>query len=189
MLEALARRALPGNPLLLLVPRHPQRFASVAELLSARGVPFVRRSEGGAPVPADIGVVLGDSMGEMQGYYAAADIAFVGGSLLPLGGQNLIESLAVGTPVLVGPHTFNFEEATAGAIDSGAALRVADADALVAALASLLADPGRRQAMGLAARAFHALHRGAADRLWDWLAPQLGARAVTRRVLRNRVPG
>jgi 3-deoxy-D-manno-octulosonic-acid transferase len=189
LLDALARRALPGNPLLLLVPRHPQRFATVAELLSARGVPFVRRSEGGAPVPADIGVVLGDSMGEMQGYYAAADVAFVGGSLLPLGGQNLIESLAVGTPVLVGPHTFNFAEATAGAIDAGAALRVADADALVAALAALLADPGRRQAMGLAARAFHALHRGAADRLWEWLAPQLGAGAAAPRALSRRVPG
>jgi 3-deoxy-D-manno-octulosonic-acid transferase len=189
LLDALARRALPGNPLLLLVPRHPQRFATVAELLSARGVPFVRRSEGGAPVPADIGVILGDSMGEMQGYYAAADVAFVGGSLLPLGGQNLIESLAVGTPVLIGPHTFNFAEATAGAIDAGAALRVADADALVAALAALLADPGRRQAMGLAARAFHALHRGAADRLWDWLAPQLGAGAAAPRALSRRVPG
>jgi 3-deoxy-D-manno-octulosonic-acid transferase len=175
VLDALARRSLPGNPLLVLVPRHPQRFATVAELLRGRGVPFVRRSEGGAPVPADIGVVLGDSMGEMPAYYAAADVAFVGGSLLPLGGQNLIESLALGTPVLIGPHTFNFAEATAGAIDAGAALRVADADALVAALAALLADPERRQAMGLAARAFHALHRGAADRLWDWLAPQLAA--------------
>jgi 3-deoxy-D-manno-octulosonic-acid transferase len=189
LLDALARRALPGNPLLLLVPRHPQRFATVAELLSARGVPFVRRSEGGAPVPADIGVILGDSMGEMQGYYAAADVAFVGGSLLPFGGQNLIESLAVGTPVLVGPHTFNFEEATAGAIDAGAALRVADADALVAALAALLADPGRRQAMGLAARAFHALHRGAADRLWDWLAPQLAVGAAAPQAVSRRAPG
>ena len=173
LLDAIARRPLPGNPLLVLVPRHPQRFATVAELLGTRGIPFVRRSEGGVPVPEDIGVVLGDSMGEMPAYYAAADVAFVGGSLLPLGGQNLIESLAVGTPVLVGPHTFNFSEATAGAIDAGAALRVADADALVAALAALFADPGRRQAMGLASRAFHALHRGAADRLWDWLAPQL----------------
>ena len=176
LLDALARRRLPDNPLLVLVPRHPQRFATVAELLRARGVPFIRRSEPGASVPADIGVVLGDSMGEMAAYYSAADVAFIGGSLLPLGGQNLIESLAVGTPVLVGPHTFNFNEATAGAIDSGAALRVADADALIAALAALFADPGRRQAMGLAARAFHAMHRGAADRLWDWLAPQLAAR-------------
>ncbi|HEX8012237.1 MAG TPA: lipid IV(A) 3-deoxy-D-manno-octulosonic acid transferase [Casimicrobiaceae bacterium] len=186
LLDALARRALPGNPLLVLVPRHPQRFATVAELLAARGLPFVRRSQSGAPVPADIGVVLGDSMGEMQAYYAAADVAFVGGSLLPLGGQNLIESLAVGTPVLIGPHTFNFAEATEGAIDAGAALRVTDADALLAALAALFADPGRRQAMGLAARAFHALHRGAADRLWDWLAPQLGSSAAAKAGMTNR---
>jgi 3-deoxy-D-manno-octulosonic-acid transferase len=177
LLDALARRALPENPLLVLVPRHPQRFSTVAELLRSRGVPFVRRSDPDASVPADVGVVLGDSMGEMPAYFAAADAAFVGGSLLPLGGQNLIESLAVGTPVLVGPHTHNFAEATEGAIEAGAALRVANADALIAALAELLADPGRRQAMGLAARAFHATHRGAADRLWAWLSPQLATRS------------
>lgn len=173
LLDALARNPLPPDSLLVIVPRHPQRFATVAELLSARGVPFVRRSAGGAMVPADIGVVLGDSMGELTAYYAAADVAFVGGSLLPLGGQNLIEPLAVGTPVLIGPHTFNFAEATEGAIDAGAALRVGDADALLKAVADILADPGRRQAMGLAARAFHARHQGAADRLWEWLEPQL----------------
>jgi 3-deoxy-D-manno-octulosonic-acid transferase len=173
ILDALARRALAHNPLLVLVPRHPQRFGTVAELLASRGVPFARRSAAGAAVPSDIGVVLGDSMGEMAAYYSAADVAFVGGSLLPFGAQNLIEPLAVGTPVIVGPHTFNFAEATAGAIDAGAAVRVADADGLVTAVAELLADPGRRQAMGLAARAFHAQHRGAADRLWEWLQPQL----------------
>jgi len=180
LLDALARHPLPRDSLLVIVPRHPQRFATVAELLSARGISFVRRSAGGAMVPADIGVVLGDSMGELTAYYAAADVAFVGGSLLPLGGQNLIEPLAVGTPVLIGPHTFNFGEATEGAIDTGAALRVSDADALIAAVDELFADPGRRQAMGLAARAFHARHQGAADRLWEWLEPQLDA-AVSRR--------
>jgi 3-deoxy-D-manno-octulosonic-acid transferase len=182
ILDALAKSPLPGNPLLVLVPRHPQRFTTVADLLAARGVPFVRRSAGGAAVPADIDIVLGDSMGELAAYYAAADVAFVGGSLLPFGAHNLIEPLAVGTPVLVGPHTFNFAEATAGAIDAGAALRVADADALVAAVGELFADPGRRQAMGLAARAFHAQHQGAADRLWEWLEPQLepGAASASR---------
>ena len=181
LLDALTRQPLPRETLLVIVPRHPQRFASVAELLSARGIPFVRRSDGGAMVPSDIGVVLGDSMGELTAYYAAADVAFVGGSLLPLGGQNLIEALAVGTPVLIGPHTFNFTEATAGAVDAGAALRVSDADALVAALAELFLDPGRRQAMGLAARAFHAQHQGAADRLWEWLEPQLQGEELSRR--------
>jgi 3-deoxy-D-manno-octulosonic-acid transferase len=173
LLDALARNPLPSESLFVIVPRHPQRFAIVAELLSARGVPFVRRSAGGTMIPSDIRVVLGDSMGELTAYYAAADVAFVGGSLVPLGGQNLIEPLAVGTPVLIGPHTFNFAEATAGAIDAGAAVRVGDADALLRAVADLFVDPGRRQAMGLAARAFHAQHQGAADRLWEWLGPQL----------------
>ncbi|HUH92612.1 MAG TPA: lipid IV(A) 3-deoxy-D-manno-octulosonic acid transferase [Casimicrobiaceae bacterium] len=180
ILDALARHPLPGT-LLVLVPRHPQRFATVAEMLSARGLPFVRRSAGGAAVPGDVAVVLGDSMGELAAYYAAADIAFVGGSLLPFGAHNLIEPLAVGTPVLVGPHSFNFAEATAGAIETGAALRVSDADALVAAVDELFADPARRQAMGLAARAFHAQHQGASDRLWEWLEPQLAARAASAR--------
>jgi 3-deoxy-D-manno-octulosonic-acid transferase len=181
LLDALARHPLPPGSLLVIVPRHPQRFATVAELLSARGIPFVRRSAGGALVPPDVGVVLGDSMGELTAYYAAADVAFVGGSLLPLGGQNLIEALAVGSPVLLGPHTFNFAEATAGAVEAGAALRVADADALIAAVAELFSDPPRRQAMRLAARAFHARHRGAADRLWEWLEPQLEREGLSRR--------
>ena len=115
----------------MIVPRHPQRFDEVAALLAARGVAFARRSADAA-VAADVRVVLGDTLGELPAYYAAADVAFVGGSLLPFGGQNLIEAIAVGTPTLVGPHTFNFTEAAANAIAAGAALRVADADALVA---------------------------------------------------------
>jgi hypothetical protein len=97
--------------LTVIVPRHPQRFAAVADLLRRRGKPFVLRSSN-APVTADVEVVLGDSMGEMAAYYAAADIAFVGGSLLPLGGQNLIEPIGAGRPTLVGPHMFNFADAT-----------------------------------------------------------------------------
>jgi 3-deoxy-D-manno-octulosonic-acid transferase len=182
ILDALARTPLPRETLLVVVPRHPQRFAAVGELLRSRGVPFVRRSDN-APVPIDVGVVLGDSMGEMLAYYAAADLAFVGGSLLPLGGQNLLEALAAGTPVLIGPHTFNFAEATAGAVAGGAALRVADADALVAAVRELFRDPAPRNTMREAAHAFHAAHRGAADRLRDWLAPRFQARGLSRRDL------
>ena len=142
ILDALARTSLCRSDVLtVIVPRHPQRFDAVAELLRGRAIAFVRRSDGtAAEITEDTGVVLGDSMGEMLGYYAAAELAFVGGSLLPLGGQNLIEPLAVGTPVLIGPHTFNFAEATAGAIAAGAALRVDDADALIAAVRALLAD-------------------------------------------------
>jgi 3-deoxy-D-manno-octulosonic-acid transferase len=173
IVDALARQPLPGAALTLVVPRHPQRFDAVAELLRARGLTLRRRSEGNAAVPADVAFVLGDSMGEMAAYYGCADIAFVGGSLLPFGGQNLIEPIAQGVPTLVGPHTFNFADVAEDAVAAGAALRVADAGALVAAAATLLDDDARRAAMRAHALAFHAAHRGAVDRLWRWLAPAL----------------
>ena len=174
ILDAIAARGLPPATLTVIVPRHPQRFAEVATLLRERGVPFVRRGDN-AIVPADIDVVLGDSMGEMTGYCAAADVVFIGGSLLPLGGQNLIEPIALGRPTLVGPHMFNFADAADKARAAGAALEVADAGALVEAVGGLLGDSARRAAMGNAALEFHAAHRGAADRLWRWLAPRLEA--------------
>ncbi len=172
ILDAIARGRMPPHTLTVLVPRHPQRFAAVGQLLSARGLPFVCRSDN-ADVPADVAVVLGDSLGELPAYCAAADLAFVGGSLVPLGGQNLIEPIAVGTPTLVGPHTFNFAEATKRAVEAGAAIRVADADALVAEVAALLHDSDRRAQLRAAALAFRAAHRGAADRLWTWLSAKL----------------
>jgi 3-deoxy-D-manno-octulosonic-acid transferase len=116
-----------------------------------------------------IEVLLGDSMGEMAAYYAACDLAFVGGSLLPLGGQNLIEPCALGRPVLVGPHTFNFREVAAQAIEAGAALQVADAAGLASQAARLLADPVARAAMGEAGAAFAQRHRGATARTVDVL--------------------
>jgi 3-deoxy-D-manno-octulosonic-acid transferase len=114
--------------------------------------------------------VLGDTLGELLAYYAAADVAFVGGSLVPLGGQNLIEPIAVGTPTLIGPHTFNFSEAATQAVAAQAALRVADANTLAGEVDALLKDPARRARMREAALAFQAAHRGATDRLWQWLA-------------------
>jgi 3-deoxy-D-manno-octulosonic-acid transferase len=171
-LAGTAGHALPGNALTIIVPRHPQRFATVAQLLRSRNIAFVRRSEN-ERVPPDTSIMLGDSIGEMFAYYAAADVAFVGGSLLPLGGQNLIEPIALGVPTLVGPHTFNFAEASAQAIDAGAALRVTDANELIAQVARLLSDPGAREHMRTSANMFCAVHRGAADRLWAWLAPRL----------------
>ncbi|HET9700107.1 MAG TPA: lipid IV(A) 3-deoxy-D-manno-octulosonic acid transferase [Burkholderiales bacterium] len=172
LLDALERARVPGL-LAVIVPRHPQRFDAVAELLAKRGIPFQRRSEEAA-VARDTRVVLGDSMGEMFAYYAACDLAFVGGSLLPLGGQNLIEACAVGKPVLVGPHTFNFEEATRLAIEGGAAARVADAAELGEALNRLLRDENARQAMGQAGLAFAARHRGATARILRMVEPALG---------------
>jgi 3-deoxy-D-manno-octulosonic-acid transferase len=151
-----------SDALLVLVPRHPQRFAEVADLLAARGLVCRRRSEG-LPT-ADTRIWLGDSMGEMAAYFALADLAFVGGSLLPLGGQNLIEAAACGCPVLVGPHTFNFLSATEDAIAAGAARRVADAQALVEQVETLLQDVQGLAAMRQAGTAFAAAHRGATVR-------------------------
>lgn len=171
LLDALAR-APASDALLLLVPRHPQRFDEVEALLRSRGIAFARRTSA-VPATAATRVLLGDTMGEMLAYCAAADVAFVGGSLLPLGGQNLIEPIAVGVPTLVGPHTFNFAEATERAIEAGAARRVHDADELLATVDALLGDPPARAGMRNAATAFLAEHRGATQRLWAWLGPRL----------------
>ena len=171
VLDALVRASAP-NALLLLVPRHPQRFDEVEALVRSRGLACVRRTSED-PVTPDTRVVLGDTMGEMLVYCAAADVAFVGGSLLPLGGQNLLEPIALGVPTLVGPHTFNFAEATERAIEAGAALRVADANALLAEVGKLLNDAAARAKMRDAALAFIAAHRGATERVWAWLAPRL----------------
>jgi 3-deoxy-D-manno-octulosonic-acid transferase len=152
----------------MIVPRHPQRFDAVAELLDRRGIRYVRRSRH-VPLPEDAAVLLGDTLGELPVYYAAADVAFVGGSLMPLGGQNLIEPLATGTPTLVGPSTFNFAQAADEAVALGAALRVADATGLIRTVGDLLADAPQRDAMRERAARFMAQHRGAVDRLWQWL--------------------
>ena len=120
--------ALPApRPLLLLVPRHPQRFDEVAALIAAQGHTLARRSTWGDTPPgsaAAADVWLGDSMREMPLYYALADVALLGGSFAPLGGQNLIEAAACGCPLLMGPHTFNFAQAAELALAAGAALRV-----------------------------------------------------------------
>ena len=142
-MEALAKIDIP-DLLVVIVPRHPQRFGQVAELLTQRGIRFQRRSED-QPVAPETQVVLGDSMGEMFAYYAACDIAFIGGSLLPLGGQNLIEAAAMGKPVLIGPHTFNFAEVSELAVQAGAARRVANADELMLSVEGFAEGAGENQ--------------------------------------------
>jgi len=161
LLAAFDQLAL-AEVLLVLVPRHPQRFAEVARLIAAREQPWARRSETAAP--AHFNVFLGDSMGEMAAYYAAADVAYIGGSLLPFGSQNLIEAAAAGCPALIGPHTWNFSAAAEQAIATGAALRVADSDELIAALRALHADPTQRANMATAGKAFAEQNRGATER-------------------------
>jgi 3-deoxy-D-manno-octulosonic-acid transferase len=160
----------PAGMLLAIVPRHPQRFDEVERLVRARGLALRRRSQlvDGAGV-GDAEVLLGDSMGEMFAYYAACDCAFIGGSLMPLGGQNLIEACAVGKPVLVGQHTFNFLLATDDAVAAGAALRVEDADELLRQGARLLGDDALRGSMGERALAFAQQHRGATARTVELL--------------------
>ena len=174
ILDAWTRHAgKPGDALLVIVPRHPQRFDEVAKLVEAQGLRLVRRSQLEQGV-GDAEVLLGDSMGEMFAYYAACDCAYIGGSLLPLGGQNLIEACALGKPVLVGEHTFNFADATEDAVASGGALRVPGAAALAAEAARLLRDDGARQAMGAAALAFAGRHRGATLRTVELLRQIIG---------------
>jgi 3-deoxy-D-manno-octulosonic-acid transferase len=143
--------------LLLLVPRHPRRFDEVAQWAQSR------RSRNPRPGDAER-VHLGDTMGEMPFYYAACDVAVIGGSFAPLGGQNLIEALAAGAPVIVGPHMFNFAEATELALQSGAALQVPDAASALRAAEALLQDDERRRTMSAAGMKLCALHRGATQR-------------------------
>jgi 3-deoxy-D-manno-octulosonic-acid transferase len=159
----------PHGMLLAIVPRHPQRFDEVARLAESRGLSVQRRSALGDADEVTADVLLGDSMGEMFAYYAACDCAFVGGSLLPLGGQNLIEPAAVGKPVLVGEHTFNFLQATEEAVAMGGAVRVHDAGELLARAASLLVDGQSRRQMGERALAFANHHRGATLRTVELL--------------------
>ncbi len=174
LLEAIEAANPPPDVLVVIVPRHPQRFEEVAALLAAGGAPLPRRSLD-QPVPAGARYALGDSMGEMLAYYAAADVVLVGGSLKPYGGQNLIEPCAVGRPVIFGPHTFNFESAAEAALAQGAGLRARDAREAVAMALALLDEPLRRADMGRCASAFAQANRGALARLAGWLAARLDA--------------
>jgi len=171
LLQAWALLPLP-RPLLLLVPRHPQRFDEVAGLVAAAGLSLARRSTWAAQPPAEavdaqIDVWLGDSLGEMALYYGMAEVALLGGSFAPLGGHNLIEAAACGCPLLMGPHTFNFMQAAQWAEAAGAAERVADLQAGVARAVEVASDPARASRAAWAARAlaFAKMHRGAAARM------------------------
>lgn len=160
------------RPLLVVVPRHPQRFDEVAALAQSVGFTVARRSSWEdrpheAAFQAD--VWIGDSMGEMPVYYAVSDVALLGGSFAPLGGQNLIEAAACGCPLLMGPHTFNFEEAAQLAIESGAAARMKDVGSAVRRAAALVHDP-RRNEWVEQALAFAQSHRGANERMAQRIA-------------------
>jgi 3-deoxy-D-manno-octulosonic-acid transferase len=176
-----AIESIAKQPQWLIVPRHPQRFDAVAALVQARGFALVRRSQGGPWPPTEANgqggrwggggsagqpptIWLGDSLGEMAIYYGLADVALLGGSFEPLGGQNLIEAAACGCPVLMGPHTFNFAEAAELALAAGAARRVGSMVEGLAAVQALLGQPAQQHTMADAALHFASAHAGAVQR-------------------------
>ena len=161
-------------PLLVLVPRHPQRFEAVAEQVQRAGFTLGRRSAGLPAEPLD--VWLGDSLGEMAAYYSMADIAVIGGTLLPFGGQNLIEAAACGTPTIVGPHTYNFAAAADNAIRMGAAQRLSDVDAtaIAEAVERLIGTPTLLAETAGATAAFVQQATGATTQTLTLLRQQLG---------------
>ena len=175
---------LAPRPLLVIVPRHPQRFDEVAAMATQAGFGLRRRSAWADTPPADAALAdvwLGDSLGEMALYYACADVALLGGSFEPLGGQNLIEAAACGCPLLMGEHTFNFAQAAADALAAGAAERAADLPGAVERALALAAGGAQheRQAMVERALAFAQAHRGAAVRMAGAVAGLLAAGATT----------
>jgi len=163
-----------ANALLLLVPRHPQRFDGVANLLAQRGIRFDRRSVAQVVRP-DAQVLLVDSVGELAALYAAADVAFVGGSLVPIGGHNLLEPAALGVPVITGPYNANSAEIARSLVQSGGAVEVADAKGLADVLRQFFADPAMRRRVGACGREFVELHRGSVARLINLIDPLLAA--------------
>jgi 3-deoxy-D-manno-octulosonic-acid transferase len=168
----LAVQAEMPNVLLMLVPRHPQRFESVANLLNRRGIRFDRRSAAQAVRP-DAQVLLVDTVGELAALYAAADAAFVGGSLVPVGGHNLLEPAALGVPVITGPFNANSKEIARLLVERGGAVEVADAPALAEAVRRFFADREMRQRAGERGREFVDEHRGSVARLLDLIEPLL----------------
>lgn len=187
-----AWRAVPSvyRPLLLIVPRHPQRFDEVAVLVQSQGFSLARRSSWSTQPHAhtlDAEVWLGDSMGEMSQYYGLADVALLGGSFAPLGGQNLIEAAACGCPVVMGPHTFNFAEAASLSLAAGASIRVDDmSDGVTQAIE--LATQAERGEYAQQAVAFANQHRGAARRMARLIGPLIVSPGVVAMPARTTAP-
>ena len=169
--QKLVRSRLP-NALLVMAPRHPNRFGEVAAQLVSRGVRFIRRSQ--TPAAGAIGeadILLLDSLGELLDFYAAGDVAFVGGSLVPIGGHNLLEPAALGMPILTGPHNSNSAEAARLLISSGAAQVAENPQDLADKVVALLKDPEGRARMGKEGRAFVEANKGALQKLLGLVIP------------------
>lgn len=166
------------DALLLLAPRHPERFRVIGQLMRAQGFHVATRQEDAMPGPASQCFLI-DAMGELLRFYAAADVAFVGGSLAHVGGHNVLEPAALGKPILVGPYTFNFEGITETLVRHGAAQRVTSGAALGEALTELLGNAVRRERMGEAARCTVERERGAVARVMDLVEEALASTATT----------
>jgi 3-deoxy-D-manno-octulosonic-acid transferase len=163
------RRVHPGT-ILVLAPRHPQRFGEVASWLEKQNVRFIRRSQPSARTP-DLEVVLVDTLGELLDFYAMGDVAFVGGTLVEVGGHNLLEPAALGLPVLAGPHNFNSADIAKILVERGAALIVADAKELATRVAVLLSNPVERARIGALGRECVEDNRGALNKLLGLIDP------------------
>ena len=161
------------NLLTVIVPRHPQRFSEVEALLQARGIQYQKRSSLQQVVNNETQVILGNTMGELFTYYASADICLVGGSLLPYGGQNLIEAMRMGKPVLIGEHTYNFKEVSVLALAQEAALLVNDAAEIRQAIENLLENPEKQAEMGAAGLAICMASLGATDKTLSLIAKNI----------------
>jgi 3-deoxy-D-manno-octulosonic-acid transferase len=158
--------------LLVMAPRHPNRFGEVAAQLVSRGVRFVRRSQvPAAGAIAEAEILLLDSLGELLDFYAGSDVAFVGGSLVPIGGHNLLEPAALGLPILTGPNTSNSAEVARLLIERGAAEVIRNPQELADKVAALLADPATRARMGEQGRAFVDANKGALQKLLGLVVP------------------
>ena len=164
------------SALLILVPRHPQRFEAVRGLLRRRGGGFAQRSSGGMPGERD-DVFLVDTLGELQSFYAAADVAFVGGSLVPIGGHNVLEPAVLGLPMLSGPHTHNAQDIAEMLVLAGALRIVRSRDDLAQRVTACFDDPGRAREDGAKGRQAVAESRGAVQRLVAMVLPLLNPRA------------
>ncbi len=168
-----ALRQVYTDLLLVLVPRHPERFKAVARLCRRNGARVALRSRHRGILPAEIDVLVGDTMGELQRLYAAADIAFVGGSLVRTGGHNLLEPCAVGVPVIFGPHMFHFSEISTMVLERGAGRQVHDEAGLAETVALYLEQPALRKASGEAARTLVAENRGAVEQTLQLMSDSL----------------
>jgi len=163
------RKSHPGA-ILVLVPRHPPRFDEVASWLEKQNVRFIRHSQPSARTP-DLEVVLVDTLGELLDFYAMGDVAFVGGTLVEVGGHNLLEPAALGVPVLAGPHNFNGADIAKILVEWGAALIVNDAQELAARVSALLSNPTERERIGALGRECVEDNRGALDKLLGLIDP------------------